>query len=104
VTDEPDPLLDAPEEASQIARRVRQRHGLAAGALAGALMGMRDVLEGPPKESAPVVVASASEPTDIDADGLSVDMGEVEVASPALPIIDTTVKKRRRTRRTRRTD
>jgi hypothetical protein len=64
-------------------------------------MGMREVLEGPPKESAPVVVASSSEPTDIDNEGLSVDMGEVEVASPALPIIDTTVKKRRRRPRRR---
>jgi hypothetical protein len=100
VSDDPEPLLGAPEEASQIARRVRQRSGIGAGALAAALMGMRDVLEGPPKLSAPVVVASPTEPTDIDTDGMHVDMGEVAVASPALPPTEATVKKpRRRSRR-----
>jgi hypothetical protein len=103
VSDDREPFVAAPEEASQIARRVRQRSGRAAGALAGALMGMRDVLEGPPKDSAPVVVESASEPTDIDNEGLRVDMGEMAVASPALPIIEPKIKKRRR-RKSRATD
>jgi hypothetical protein len=64
-------------------------------------MGMRDVIEGPPKDSAPVVVESSSEPTDIDVDGLHVDMGEVAVASPPLPQTEPKVKKRLRRRRRR---
>jgi hypothetical protein len=97
--DDPLPILGAPEDAAQIARRVRQRSGLGAGALAAALMGMRDVLEGPPKEPAPVVVASPTDPTDIDTEGMHVDMGELAVASPALPPPAATVKRRRRRRK-----
>jgi hypothetical protein len=101
ASDDPEPVLRATEDAAAIARRVRQRSGVGAGALAAALMGMRDVLEGPPKESAPVVVESSSEPTDIDNEGLRVDVGEVAVASPALPPTEATVKKRRRSPRRR---
>ena len=96
VTDDREPVLGAPEEASQVGRRVRERSGLAAGALAAAMMGVRDLLEGPPKDPAPIAVESSSEPTDIDNDGLVVDTGEIAVGSPALPPVDATAKRRRR--------
>lgn len=66
-------------------RRVRQRHGLAAAFVAGAMVGLRDALEDRPDEEVPIVVDSPTDPTDIDVDGVRVEAGDQAFAAPPLP-------------------
>jgi len=88
------------EPPNQVMRRARERGGLPAVALAGALMGMREVLEGPPKDPAPVVVQANSDPVDLESDGvrLTVDGSSVE-APPLAPYTPRPPSVRRRPRR-----
>ena len=62
----------------------RRKGGAAGAVLAGAMVAMRDVLEGPPKEEIPIEVEASSQPHDVDKDGVAVQVGEVDVAAPAL--------------------
>ena len=66
----------------------RRRGGVAGAAMAGAMMAVAEIYEGPPKEDAPVTVEASSDPTDIDRDGVDVTVGEVDVSAPALERID----------------
>ncbi len=70
---------------AELRRRARQRHGVGGAILMGAMLGIRDVLEGPPKDPIAVVVDAPGEPGDIDSDGIEVALAEVTVAAPALP-------------------
>jgi ferric-dicitrate binding protein FerR (iron transport regulator) len=79
-----EPIEPSPDPV-EMRRRARQRGGLAGAVVMGAMLGIRDVLEGPPKDPVAVVVDAPGEPGDIDADGLSVILDEVTVAAPALP-------------------
>ena len=65
----------------------RRKGGILGAAAAGAMLGIRDIYEGPPKEDEIVMVAESSgEPGDIDTDGIEVTVGEVDVwAPPPLP-------------------
>lgn len=76
----------------------RRKGGLAGAALAGAMAVVSEIVEGPKKDDAPVVVESSSDPHDVDRDGVSVDVGEVTVDAPALERLDT-VTERTGTRR-----
>ena len=50
----------------------RRKGGLLGAAAAGAMIGLRDVYEGPPKQDDIVIVSEApGEPDDIDVDGIS---------------------------------
>jgi hypothetical protein len=97
--------LDAAEpeadefEVSELTR-LKRRNGMATAMLAGALFGLRDVLESP-KETAPVTVESSSEPTDIDSDGLSIPIDE-RTTAVAPPQRNSRQTSRRRTPRRRR--
>jgi hypothetical protein len=95
-------LDDEPETPVSPVRRVRQRHGLAGAALAGAMIAVRDILEAP-KEPDPVTVEVSSEPVDIDADGIRVDVDEQRsaVTPPLAPLPAETVVKPGRKRRRR---
>ena len=73
------------EPGNQAVRRARERGGLPAVALAGALMGLREVLEGPPKDPAPVVVQANSDPVDLEADGVHLVVEGASVEAPPLP-------------------
>jgi hypothetical protein len=64
--------------------------------MAGAMMAVAEIYEGPPKEDAPVTVEASSDPTDIDRDGVDVTVGEVDVSSPALERIDPVVGDQRK--------
>lgn len=66
----------------------RRKGGAAGAAMAGAMLAVAEIYEGPPKEDAPVTVESSSDPTDIDKDGVDVTVGEVDVSSPPLERID----------------
>ena len=61
----------------------RRKGGVFGAAAAGAMIGLRDVYEGPPKEDTIVEVAeSPGEPGDIDIDGIEVSVGGVDVWAP----------------------
>ncbi|HEU4841416.1 MAG TPA: hypothetical protein VFT09_08240, partial [Ilumatobacteraceae bacterium] len=63
-------LADANEVARDNAMRERGRKigGAAGAALAGAMIAIRDIYEGPPKDEGSVVVDSPTEPEDVDRD------------------------------------
>jgi hypothetical protein len=81
----------------------RRRHGAAGAMLAAGLFGVDVALGRKPREDIPVVVASNSEPTDIDADGIDIGVDDsTRVVSPALPRSEPSRPRRaRRARRTR---
>ena len=67
-------------------RRLRAKRGLGAAVLAGAMFGIRDVLD-PPKEPVSITVEASGEPGDIDADGISVPFEGGSAVAPALPVV-----------------
>lgn len=80
----------------------RRRHGMAGAVLAAGMFGVDMALGRKPREDIPVVVASNSEPVDIDTDGIRVDVdGATSVVAPALPRSEPQ-QRPRRSRRTRR--
>jgi hypothetical protein len=61
----------------------RRKGGVAGAAMAGAMIGLRDIYEGPPKDDTIVaIVESPDEPGDIDTDGIAVSVGDVDVWAP----------------------
>lgn len=66
----------------------RRKGGAAGAAMAGAMLAVAEIYEGPPKEDAPVTVEASSDPHDIDRDGVDVTVGEVGVSAPALERLD----------------
>lgn len=70
----------------------RRKGGVLGAAAAGAMLGLRDIYEGPPKEDEIVMVSeSPGEPGDIDTDGIEVTVGDVDVwAPPPPPVPDQT--------------
>jgi len=74
----------------------RRKGGAAGAAMAGAMMAVAEIYEGPPKEDAPVTVEASSDPNDIDADGVEVTVGEVDVAAPPLERLDPVVGDQRK--------
>ena len=64
----------------------RRKGGALGAAAAGAMLGLRDIYEGPPKDEAVVDVSEASgDPGDIDEDGIDVTVGDVDVWAPPPP-------------------
>lgn len=90
---------DAQDSGSEVAR-IKRRNGVASAMLAGALFGLRDVLESP-KETVAVTVESSGEPTDIDSDGLTIPIDELTTAV-APPQRNSRTAPRRRAPRRRR--
>ena len=91
VGDAPDPAeverIEAEERyASQRLATIeagRRKGGLAGAAMAGAMLVLRDIYEGPPKDDTIVaIVESPDEPGDIDTDGIEVSIGDVDVWAP----------------------
>lgn len=55
----------------------RRRYGIGGAMMAGGMLGIEKALElRPAKEEAPIVVASPSEPIDVDNDGIDVDIDD----------------------------
>lgn len=97
-----DPYLVAHEQrladrrASAIAAG-RRKGGVAGAAMAGAMLAISDIVEGPPKEDAPVTVEASSDPHDVDKEGFGATVGSVDVAAPPLqPLPPVTTRARRR--------
>lgn len=74
----------------------RRKGGLVGAGMAGAMLAVAEIYEGPPKEDAPVTVEASSDPVDIDRDGVDVTVAGVDVASPPLerlaPLVASTRK------------
>ncbi|MEX0847688.1 MAG: hypothetical protein WD023_07905 [Ilumatobacteraceae bacterium] len=101
----PEPI-DAPIDISvevDMVANARRRHGALGAAMAAGMLGIDQVLGRKPREEAPIVVSSNSDPVDIDTDGIAValDDGSAMIA-PALPRTPPTVAPARSRSRRRR--
>lgn len=74
----------------------RRKGGIVGAGMAGAMLAVAEIYEGPPKEDAPVTVEASSDPIDIDKDGVDVTVGDVDVSAPPLERIDPVSDKRRK--------
>lgn len=93
------PPFDAGGDVADRVADAKRRHGAAGGMLAAGMLGLDQVLNRKPREEVPVVVASNSDPIDIDTDGISVAMGtDAHVVAPPLPRTPPKVSARRRKR------
>lgn len=98
-------LADANTVARDNAMRDRGRKvgGAAGAALAGAMIAIRDIYEGPPKDQGQAVVDSPTEPLDVDRDGVALAADEVggahDLAVPAQPRRPPVVARRASRRR-----
>lgn len=76
------------EEAEAARRRSaieagRRKGGLAGAAMAGVMLGLRDIYEGPPKDDEIVVVSEApGDPDDIDTDGIRGRVDDIDYWAP----------------------
>jgi hypothetical protein len=66
----------------------RRKAGTAGAVMAGAMLALREIYEGPPKEILPFEIEAAGEPHDIDRDGLGLVIDGIAVSAPALPRLD----------------
>jgi hypothetical protein len=77
----------------------RRKHGAAGAMLAAGMFGVDIALGRKPKEEAPIVVASSSEPVDIETDGIEVAIDErTSVYAPPQPPTDPFAPRPRRKR------
>ena len=61
----------------------RRKGGLAGAAMAGAMLSIQEIYQGPIKDDTPVAeVEAPGEPGDIDEDGIDVTVGDVDVWAP----------------------
>jgi hypothetical protein len=84
--DGPGEVWDASGDPRDVIANARRRHGAAGGVLAAGMFGLDQLLGRKPKEEIPVVVASSSDPTDIDADGIVIPLdANRDVIAPPMP-------------------
>jgi hypothetical protein len=62
----------------------RRKGGVAGAAMAGAMLALRDIYEGPTKEEIPIEVEASGEPHNLDRDGVDLTVDGVDVSAPAL--------------------
>ncbi len=61
----------------------RRKGGLAGAAMAGAMLSIQEIYQGPIRDDTPVAeVEAPGEPGDIDVDGIEVSVGDVDVWAP----------------------
>ena len=65
----------------------RRKGGVAGAAMAGAMLALQEIYEGPKKDDMIAVSESPDEPGDIDEDGITVTVGDVAVKAQ-LPDVD----------------
>ncbi|WP_040494491.1 hypothetical protein [Ilumatobacter nonamiensis] len=66
----------------------RRKGGVAGAAMAGAMLALSEIYEGPKKDEMVAVSESPDEPGDIDEDGITVTVGDVDVEAK-LPDADS---------------
>jgi hypothetical protein len=62
----------------------RRKGGVAGAAMAGAMLALRDIYEGPTKEEIPIEVEASGEPHDVDRHGVDLTVAGVGVNAPPL--------------------
>jgi hypothetical protein len=62
----------------------RRKGGIAGAAMAGAMLALRDIYEGPTKEEIPIEVEASGEPHNLDRDGVDMTVDGVDVSAPPL--------------------
>lgn len=78
-------------------RAARRRYGAAGAIMAAGMFGLDQALGRKPKEEAPIVMAAADQPVDIDHDGIIVPVDDgVSVVAPPQPRSDPLTTRRRR--------
>ncbi len=84
----------------------RRIGGAAGAALAGAMIAIRDIYEGPKRDDGQVVVDAPSEPHDVDRDGVELTADEIGgpdaiavPAQPRRPVLPSPATRRRARRR-----
>jgi hypothetical protein len=81
----------------------RRIGGLPGAMMAGAMLALREIYEGPKRDDGQVVVDAPSEPHDVDREGVEFKAQEIggddDVAIPAQPRREPVVSSRRRSRR-----
>lgn len=81
-------------------RAARRRHGAAGAIVAAGMFGLDQALGRKPKEEAPIVMAAADEPVDIDHEGIVVPVDrDLSVIAPPQPRSEPVLSRRRRKRR-----
>jgi len=87
--DDPDAdAIDAEQEEAYAQRRAsaieagRRKGGFAGAAMAGAMLAIQEIYEGPKRDEFVAVSESPDEPGDIDKDGIEVTVGDVDVWAP----------------------
>lgn len=60
----------------------RRKGGVAGAAMAGAMLAIQEIYQGPLKEDVVVEVEASGEPGDIDSDGIEVTVGDVDMWAP----------------------
>ncbi len=74
----------------------RRKGGVAGAAVAGAMLALAEIYEGPRKDDAPVTVEASGDPDDVDRDGIGMRVGAVDVAAPPLDRLDPVVGDQRK--------
>lgn len=69
----------------------RRRAGVAGAAMAGAMLVVNEIYEGPRKDDRPVTVEASSDPDDVDRDGIDLTVGDVRAVAPPLAPADPVV-------------
>ncbi|MEY2523541.1 MAG: hypothetical protein QOJ66_2106 [Ilumatobacteraceae bacterium] len=94
---EDDEVALEPLQSFDPVRGARRRHGAAGAILAAGMFGLDQALGRKPKEEAPIVMAAADEPVDIDHEGIIVPVDDsVSVVAPPQPRSDPLPSRRRR--------
>jgi hypothetical protein len=101
LDDPGDPYMEAYQErlADQRASAIaagRRKGGAAGAAMAGAMLAMRDIVDGPKKDDAPVTVEASGDPHDLERDGFGLTVGDVDVSAPPLERKPPVVGRRKR--------
>ncbi len=77
----------------------RRKAGIAGAAMAGAMLAVSDILDGPKKDDVAVTVEASGDPHDLERDGVDLKVGDVDVHAPALERIEPVVPPSKRFRR-----
>ena len=94
---EDDEVALEPLQSFDPVRGARRRHRTAGAILAAGMFGLDQALGRKPKEEAPIVMAAADEPVDIDHEGIIVPVDDrVSVVAPPQPRSDPLPSRRRR--------
>ena len=82
-------------DSGEIVQRAKRKHGVAAAALAGGMVALRDIFERPRDEIAVVQETGQDVPPDIDEHGITVELSEHLVVAPPLVPLPSASRPRR---------